>query len=261
MAWLSNSADYTVTTFPNEWHMVTYAVDNGAQNVRIYYDGVLVNTIPFNGTPLLMKPGQTLKIGNSYNSMSGPEYMNGKIDDLFIFNHALSSEEVAQLHHEGVTPPTGILPATLPVTVDVEAALDLGGYAQEIAALGGNGVVNNGTLTVTGVTMPGGTNAIGTLTLAADTTLSGTLLIDVAADGACDTLQMEGALNLVNLDLQVQDPGQIGLGKEYVIARFTPGTLSGRFASSNIDGRRSISYNNAAGEIRLVGRGSLISFF
>jgi hypothetical protein len=71
---------------------------------------------------------------------------------------------------------------------------------------------------------------------------------------------VQGSLNLVNVNLQIQDLNQLGYGKEYVIARFTPGGLTGRFQSNNLDGLRIIYYNNAAGEIRLVGRGTMISF-
>ncbi len=255
-AWLNTVADFNVVAVTNEWHMITYAVDNAAQQVRMYYDGGLANTLTFSGTPLLMKAGETLKIGNS----SGTEYMNGKIDDVFIFNNALSTEQVAQLYQEGVTPATGILPVTATVTVDAGTTLDLNGHAQTLANLYGYGLVTNGALTMTGALAPGSTNAIGTLTLATIPTLSGTLLIDVATGGSCDVLQVQGSLNLVNVDLQIQDVGQLGFGKEYVIARFTPGGLTGRFQSNNLDGQRIIYYNNAAGEIRLVGRGTMISF-
>jgi autotransporter-associated beta strand protein len=256
--WLTTVADYNVAAVTNEWHMITYAVDNSAQNVRIYYDGVLAKTVAFTtgGTPKLMQSGQTLKIGADYPG----EYMNGKMDDVFIFNNALSSDQVAQLYQEGVTPPTGILPVTANVTVDAGTTLDLNGHAQTLANLYGYGLVTNGALTVTGALAPGGTNAIGTLTLATIPTLSGTLLIDVATGGSCDVLQVLGSLNLVNVDLQIQDLGQLGFGKEYVIARFTPGSLTGRFQSNNLNSLRAIYYNNAAGEIRLVGRGTMISF-
>jgi autotransporter-associated beta strand protein len=257
-AWLTTVADYNVAAVTNEWHMITYAVDNSAQNVRIYYDGSIAKTVPFTtgGTPLLMKSGETMKIGLS----SSGEYMNGKIDDVFIFNNALSTEQVAQLYQEGVTPATGILPATASLTVDAGATVDLNGHAQTITNLYGYGLVANGTLTVNGTTAPGGTNVIGTLTLATTTTLSGTLLIDLKTDGSCDVLQVQGSLNLVNADLAIQDLNQLGFGKEYVIARYTPGSLAGRFRSDNLDGLRSIYYNNAAGEIRLVGRGTIISY-
>lgn len=256
-AWLNTAVDFNVVVPVGSWHMITYAVDNAAQQVRMYYDGVLSNTLAISGTPLLMKSGQTLRIGNS----SGTEFMNGKMDDVYIYGAALSGDQVKALYQEGAAASAGNqLSTSAELTVAGGATVDLNGHAQEIAFLSGNGVVTNGALTVTGLTMPGGTNTIGTLTLATATTLSGTLLIDLATGGACDLLQVQGSLNLVNVDLEIQDLGQLGFGKEYVIARFTPGSLIGRFQSNNLDGLRVVSYNNAAGEIRLVGRGTMISF-
>lgn len=256
-AWLNTAVDFNVVVPVGSWHMITYAVDSAANEVRMYYDGVLTNTLAFNGTPLLMKAGQTLKIGLS----STGEFMNGKMDDVYIYSSALTADQVKALYQEGTAASSGNqLSTSADLTVAAGATVDLNGHAQEIATLSGNGVVTNGALTVTGLTAPGGTHVIGTLTLATIPTLSGTLLIDVKTDGSCDVLQVQGTLNLVNMDLAIQDLNQLGFGKEYVIARFTPGSLTGRFQSDNLDGLRSIYYNNAAGEIRLVGRGTIISF-
>jgi len=255
--WLNTSADFNVVVPVGSWHMITYAVDNAAQQVRMYYDGVLTNTLAFSGTPLLMKAGQTLRIGNSYTG----EFMNGKMDDVYIYGSALSVDQVMALYQEGTTASAGNQLATSAVlTVAAGARVDLNGHAQTLGGLSGSGVVSNGTLAVTGTTAPGGANVLGTLTLATATTLSGTLLIDLKTDGSSDLLQVQGSLNLVNLDLQIQDMGQLNIGKEYVIARFTPGGLTGRFQSNNLDGLKVIYYNNAAGELRLVGRGTMISF-
>jgi hypothetical protein len=187
--------------------------------------------------------------------------MNGKMDDVYIYGSALSGDQVKALYQEGTAASAGNQLATnANLTVATGAIVDLNGHTQTIGGLSGSGVVSNGTLTVAGTTAPGGTNVIGMLTLATTTTLSGTLLIDVATGGACDVLQVQGPLNLVNLDLMIQDMGQLNIGKEYVIARFTPGGLTGRFQSNNLDGLKIIAYNNATGEIRLVGRGTIISF-
>ena len=256
-AWLNTAVDFNVVVPVGSWHMITYAVDNAAQQVRMYYDGVLTNTLAISGTPLLMKAGEILKIGNS----SATEFMNGKMDDVYIYGSALSGDQVKALYQEGTAASAGNQLATnANLTVATGAIVDLNGHTQTIGGLSGSGVVSNGTLTVAGTTAPGGTNVIGMLTLATTTTLSGTLLIDVATGGACDVLQVQGPLNLVNLDLMIQDMGQLNIGKEYVIARFTPGGLTGRFQSNNIDGLKVIYYNNAAGEIRLVGRGTMITF-
>jgi hypothetical protein len=150
--------------------------------------------------------------------------------------------------------PTGV------VTVAAGATFDLNGQTQTLSGLNGGGMVSNGTLAVSGIIAPGGTNVIGTLTLATTTTLSGTLLIDVAADGSSDLLQVQSNLNVSNLDLQIQNLGLLGSGKQYVIARCTPGGLTGRFRSDNLGPLKAVQYNNASGEIRLVGRGTMITF-
>ncbi len=150
--------------------------------------------------------------------------------------------------------PTGV------VTVAVGATFDLNGQAQTLSGLNGGGMVSNGTLAVSGTIAPGGTNAIGTLTLATTTTVSGTLLIDVAADGTCDLLHVQSNLDVSNLDLQIQDLGLLGSGKQYVIARCTPGGLTGRFLSTNLGPLKAVRYNTAAGEVELISIGTMISF-
>lgn len=152
------------------------------------------------------------------------------------------------------------LPTGTVVTVVAGAVLNLNGNAQTLSGLNGGGMISNGTLAVSGTIAPGGTNVIGTLTLATTTTLRGTLLIDVAANGSSDLLHVQGNLNVSNLDLQIQNLSLLGGSKQYLIARCTPGGLSGRFLSDNLGPLKAIQYNNAAGEIRLVGRGTMISF-
>ena len=151
-----------------------------------------------------------------------------------------------------------VLPAGTVATVAAGAILDLNGTSQDLAGLSGGGLVTNGTLAVSGVIAPGGTNVIGTLTLATSVSLSGTLLMDAATGGTCDLLRVQGGLDLSGLALVIQDVGQMGGGSPYVIATCAPGGLTGRFTSTNLDSKRMVYYNNAAGEVQLVGRGLLI---
>ena len=153
----------------------------------------------------------------------------------------------------------GKLPAGTPASLAAGTTLDLAGNTQALAGLSGSGLVTNGTLSVTDTIAPGGAGAIGTLTIPGGATLSGTLLIDVATDGSSDVLQVQGSLDVSNLDLQVQDLSQLGTGKQYVIARCVPGGLSGRFLSMNLGNLKSVQYDNATGEVRLIGRGTIIT--
>ena len=153
----------------------------------------------------------------------------------------------------------GTLPAETVVDIAASATLDLNGTAQTLSGISGSGLVTNGTLAVQGVIAPGGTNAIGTLTLAATTSLSGTLLVDTALNGASDLLQVRGNLNLSALTLQVQDVNQLGGRDPYLIATCAPGGLTGRFAATNLGNKRAVSYDNVSGRVMLIISGTLIS--
>ena len=160
-------------------------------------------------------------------------------------------------------PGDDLLPTGTAVTVASGAKLDLGGGAQSLAGLSGSGLVTNGTLTVTGTISPGGVNTIGTLTLATDAVLNGTLLVDTSLGGSNDLLRVQGTLNLTGATLQIQDTDALDPKTNYVLATCVPGGLTGRFVSTNLGGlRRHIVYSNATGQVRLeVSRGTLIQFY
>jgi hypothetical protein len=77
----------------DRWYLVTYVVDADAQECRLYLDGDRKKTIPFQGTPALMRPGRTLTIGDTGRG----ECMDGVIDDVRIWGKPLSDAQVAAL--------------------------------------------------------------------------------------------------------------------------------------------------------------------
>jgi len=96
-AWINTNVDIDTAhggaISIGDWHHIAYAIDATAGTADLYLDGVLATTITFSGTPLLMDSDQELRIGNC----SGTEYMNGMIDEVRIYNRALSAAEVAGL--------------------------------------------------------------------------------------------------------------------------------------------------------------------
>lgn len=187
----------------------------------------------------------------------------GNLAEVIVFNRALTAAERTQveayLQAKWFMASTSPLPSAGNVALAAGAKLDLNGASQAVAGLSGSGLVTNGTLAASGTVAPGGTNVIGTLTSAASTSLTGTLLSDVARDGSCDLLKVQGSLSLTGATLQVQDLAQLKAGKQYVIASCAPGGMTGQFASTNLDGSRwLVVYSNAAGEVRLISRGLLI---
>ncbi len=136
--------------------------------------------------------------------------------------------------------------------VGSNAVFDVNGKVQTLAGLGGSGLVtNNSQLMVTAAVVPGGTNAIGQLTLAAAAaSLAGTFVIDVATNGACDRLHVQGNLNVAGLTLSLANPEFLDTHAQYVIASCT-GTLSGNFQSAALPTRWHLTYDTSAREVRL----------
>lgn len=75
------------------WYLITYVIDGENHECRMYLDADLKKKVSFPGTPSLMRPGQTLTIGDTGNS----EFMDGVIDDVRIWEHALTDEQVRKL--------------------------------------------------------------------------------------------------------------------------------------------------------------------
>jgi len=136
------------------------------------------------------------------------------------------------------------------VAVASGTSADLGGFSQRLSGVGGSGVVSNGTLTVSGSVTPG-VDGIGTLTLAVGSVaLGGTMTVDVATNGVCDVLSVQGDLALSGITLQVADLAQLAKGKNYTVITFS-GTLSGKFDASNVIKPWYILYDRAGHTVQL----------
>ncbi len=72
------------------WYHVTFVIDDVSKQCRLYLDGDRKAKIDFKGTPKLMTPAHLMHIGHS----SGTEYMDGVIDDLRIWNKALTEQQI-----------------------------------------------------------------------------------------------------------------------------------------------------------------------
>jgi len=77
----------------DRWYLVTFVIDNGTKECRLYLDGDRKKTIPFTGEPKLMQSGRTLRIGDT----GAGEHMDGVIDDVRIYTEALTDEQVRAL--------------------------------------------------------------------------------------------------------------------------------------------------------------------
>ena len=155
---------------------------------------------------------------------------------------------------------TNQLDAASTVEVLSGAVLDFGQGVQTLAGLSGSGTVTNGALTVTGAITPGGDGTVGTLTVASALTPTGTLRVDVGANGASDCLAVLGDLNLSGLVLEIANPAALDLSRTYTIATFT-GTRSGSFSSLTVpDSRWHVIYGSNNKVLLTFVNGTVISF-
>ena len=158
-----------------------------------------------------------------------------------------------------VAPPSSSLQAATSVQIAGGAVFDLDGNAQSIAGLSGSGLVTNGTLlTVNGTIAPGGTNVIGTLTVATSAALAGTLQADVANDGSSDLLAVQGNLDLSSgISLVIANPNQLNTKKRYTLITYT-GTRTGKFASVTVPDSRWRAIYPADGSVQLMFNGGTL---
>jgi hypothetical protein len=103
------NVDSTSRTDFNKWYLISATWDG--QNVKFYIDGVLTDTKPWQGT----LPNSTAKLIIGSDPPGATEYFNGVIDDLRIYNRALSANEIATLKSGASMPPVSTpTPTTSP---------------------------------------------------------------------------------------------------------------------------------------------------
>ncbi|MDD5464429.1 MAG: LamG domain-containing protein, partial [Candidatus Moranbacteria bacterium] len=79
----------------NSWHHVDCVYDG--VNISIYLDGVSVASAPKTGA--VATGAAAFTIGNN---VAGDRTFDGKIDDVRLYNRALSTNEISQLYHKGL---------------------------------------------------------------------------------------------------------------------------------------------------------------
>lgn len=74
----------------NRWYHIAYVIDDAAQKCRLYIDADLKKIVPFKGSPVLMTKDNEMHIGHS----SETEFMDGRIDEVKIWNQALTTAHI-----------------------------------------------------------------------------------------------------------------------------------------------------------------------
>jgi hypothetical protein len=93
----------------HEWHQVTTTLDGATHDLRLYIDGVLVGEKTTSVVPLLaLNPMQTpgLGIGNTQAGGYDLPFL-GAIDEVVLYDHALTSAELTTVVSSSLVPCTG----------------------------------------------------------------------------------------------------------------------------------------------------------
>jgi len=96
---MSGSALATTRCDDNEWHHIvgTYSEGGGADNVNIYIDGDLETTSTSTG--IINSNTEPFHIGRD--TYSGGSFFDGSIDEVKIYNRALSEPEILKNYKHG----------------------------------------------------------------------------------------------------------------------------------------------------------------
>ncbi len=79
------------------WHHAVVTYDGSVTTGKLYIDGSLVATDSANAG-VLQNRAETTKIGEGYSWGQGDGFMNGSIDEVRIYNRALSQSEISRLY-------------------------------------------------------------------------------------------------------------------------------------------------------------------
>jgi hypothetical protein len=93
-----NSCPFDFNT--NEWYHVAISFDRSLGMIQYYVNGNQICNNSFSGD-IHDTTGEPMYIG--YNPSGGDEYSNGLIDELYIFNRALSSDEIMAIYQRGLS--------------------------------------------------------------------------------------------------------------------------------------------------------------
>ena len=95
---------YSVDVTENEWHMYTYVVDNTATGTtcRIYRDAIAVGAT--NITTTVSTSHTTWYVGRRWLNAGATTHWKGALDELRIYDRALSPVDITELHGFDLTP-------------------------------------------------------------------------------------------------------------------------------------------------------------
>jgi hypothetical protein len=143
---------FSTTTSDNSWKHYTLVYDNSLGNdfnaVKYYSNGQLLSVNCQQGelTPINSSTNNPTTLGAYWNHLI--RFFNGSLDDIAIYNRALSQEEITALYTgEPVSPPAACTPLPANLQEGLVGYWPFCGNANDESGNGNDGTVNGATLT------------------------------------------------------------------------------------------------------------------
>jgi hypothetical protein len=105
---IASSSCGTTVLQTNTWYFIAATYDSSAKTVHLYINGVDDGATVYSGTvpaSLFINTSEHVVIGDTVNGSFAN--FNGQIDDVRIYNRALSAAEIAALYGGGCSNPAG----------------------------------------------------------------------------------------------------------------------------------------------------------
>jgi len=131
----------------DNWHNVIGTFDGTI--AKFYFDGILVGQLPTNESSIFYSSDGFVMFGKDGNSsVIGTSHFQGWLDDIAIYNRALTPEEITALYTgEPVNPPTACNPLPSNLQNGLVGYWPFCGNANDESGNGNDGTVNGATLT------------------------------------------------------------------------------------------------------------------
>jgi len=136
-----NYEPYFDLNLDEDWHMLTYVINSNKQTASLYLDGNLLDGAYSYVDDNYYGEGRMWELGNV--SWKTNHDFKGWIDDVAIWNRALTEKEIRNIYFEGNPP----LPPSYIPTDGLVAWYPFNGNANDESGNGNNGTVNGAVLT------------------------------------------------------------------------------------------------------------------
>ena len=219
-----------------------------------------INPLTNNSASIMMAGPSTIKAGSNVVWMAGSTATTtvGLVTFDSGTTNVLSSGTVDFCQLAGATQAvSGVVAGAGSLVKSGPGVLILSGSNTYSGATG----VSNGTLQVNGsihssaVSLSGSGTLVGTGTVYGAVSGTGRIIATITNDsGGALYMTVSGTLDVSGATLSVLDPGNnlAASGSTYIVARFTPGGLTGTFVSNDLPTGWLVRYNNGAGTIQIA---------